>query len=294
MTEALAALTQINLNDLVDAFGWQHQPVLAELVRRLFHRAARDFARQMLFFDAAIGSRGLTEAACLTERFYVRDVQLFGADCIPDGPTLFLANHPGMTDTLALFAALARPDLRIIALNRPFLLSLPNLSRQLLYLTDDPRERTALVRHVVRHLRSGGSVLTFPAGHTEPDPANYPGALESLQDWTDSATAFLRLAPETTVVPVCVRGVTWDKTTRTPLVRLRRAVDDRMLLASALQLLSNIVLGTRPVTVAVEVGAPIRARDLSSEDSSELHRAVIGSMRTLLSSRQRGQGISVL
>ncbi len=92
--------------------------------------------------------RGLAEAACLTERLYVRDVRVFGADCLPAGPCLFLANHPGMTDTLALFTALARPDLRVIALDRPFLLSLPNLSRQLYYVTDSPQERVSLVRRV--------------------------------------------------------------------------------------------------------------------------------------------------
>ena len=80
---------------------------------------------------------------------------------------------------LALFAALARPDLKVIALDRPFLLSLPNLSRQLYYVTDSPQERVSLVRRAYRHLRSGGSLLTFPAGHTEPDPDTYPGAVAS-------------------------------------------------------------------------------------------------------------------
>jgi 1-acyl-sn-glycerol-3-phosphate acyltransferase len=282
VSNALESLTQINLDDLVNAFGWQDSPLLSRLVRRVFLRPARDFAGQMLDFDHAIGTRGLAEAACLSERLYVRDVRVFGADSLPSGPCLFLANHPGMTDTLALFAALARPDLRVIALNRPFLLSLPNLSQQLYYVTDSTQERVSLVRRVHRHLRSGGSVLTFPAGHTEPDPDTYPGALTSLQSWMDSVGVFVRLAPEIAVVPVCVRGVSWDWAAHHPLTRLRRTVDDQQLLASAMQLLSNVVLHTRPVTVRIQIGDPIYARDLGSTDTAVIHRAVLGSMMSMI------------
>ena len=112
-------LTQINLDDLVNAFGWEHQP-------RPRHRphgpppARPGFARQMVDFDDAIGQRGLVEAACLTERLYVRDVRVFGAGCLPAGPCLFLANHPGMTDTLALFTALAAPICVLLLWIGPF------------------------------------------------------------------------------------------------------------------------------------------------------------------------------
>ncbi|MGE5072124.1 MAG: 1-acyl-sn-glycerol-3-phosphate acyltransferase [Anaerolineae bacterium] len=291
---ALDALTAINLDDLVNAFGWQGEPVLARLLRAVFGKAARDFARQMLDFDRLIATRGLPEAACITGRLYVRDVRLYGADCLPDGPAIFLANHPGLTDTLALFTALARPDLRVIALDRPFLLSLPNLSRQLLFVTDDPAERVTLVRRVHRHLRSGGSILTFPAGHTEPDPAVHSGAIDSLQSWTDSAGVFVRFAPETPIVPVCIRAVTWGQAARFPLVSMRRSLDDRQLLASALQLLANVVLHARPVTVQVQVGEPIYARQLGSTDTSVVHQAVLRGMKTLLAIKPAGSGISAL
>src|SRR5512142_81902 len=193
MADALDILTEINLDDLVNAFGLQRQVSLARLVRRVFVRPARDFAGQMLAFDANVGARGIAEAACLAERLYVRDVRIFGAEQLPDGPCIFLSNHPGMTDTLALLAAVGRPDLKAIALDRPFLMSLPNLTHHLFFLSDDPQQRVALVRHVGRHLQSGGSLITFPAGHTEPDPETYPGAIASLQSWTDSVGLFARL-----------------------------------------------------------------------------------------------------
>lgn len=292
--DALDALTAINLEDLVNAFGWQGQPLFARIVRAVFSKAARDFAGQMLEFDRLIGSRGLAEAACITGKLYVRDVRVHGVELLPSGPAIFLANHPGLTDTLAIFAALGRPDLRIIALDRPFLVSLPNLSRQLLFVTDEPSERVSLVRRVHRHLRAGGSVLTFPAGHTEPDPAVHRGAVEWLQAWTDSAGVFLRFAPETPIVPVSVRGVTWDKAARLPIVRLRRTEDDRQLLASALQLLASVALHARPVTVTIQIGQPIYARKIGSTDTPAVHEAVMRSMRGLLETQPVGLGVSAL
>ena len=123
-------------------------------------------------------------------------MRVFGADRLPDGPFLALSNHPGLTDTLALFTALGHPDLKIIALNRPFLLSLPNVSKQLFYVSDNSNERVAPVRRGSMHVRNGGSALTFPAGHSEPDPEVYAGAVESLASWTDSVGVFVRLAPD--------------------------------------------------------------------------------------------------
>ncbi len=292
--DALRDLTEINLGDLVNAFGWTRIPALVALSRVFFLPTAREFARQMLAFDATIGSRGLPEAGCRTEKLYVRDVRLYGAENLLDGPSLFLANHPGVTDTLALFAALGRPDLKVIALDRPFLLALPNLTRHLYFVTDEPHERAAMIRRGARHLRAGGSILTFPSGHTEPDPANYPGAMESLDSWADSATIFARLAPETPIVPLCVRGVTWDWAVNHPLARRRKEPLDHMLLATAFQLVANVALKMRPVTVTIQVGRPIYAQQLGTTDSAVLHRAVLDSMREMLQTPPRGDGVGAL
>jgi hypothetical protein len=291
---AADALTRINLDDLVDAFGWQGQPLLARALHRQFRRPARKFAEQMLAFDAAVGAHGLAEAARRLQRLYVRDVRVFGQERLPDGSILALANHPGMTDTLSAFAALGRADLKIIALDRPFLLSLPNVSSRLLFVTDDPNARVALVRRVSGHLRGGGSVLTFPAGHTEPDPDVYPGALKSLESWTESVGVFLRLAPETAVVPMLVRGVAWKWTAHHPITRLRRNRDDRELLASALQLLAMILFNLRPVSVIVQIGRPISVDELGTTDAHAIHQAVLSEMKRLIEADPEGEVRSVL
>ena len=219
----LAQLTAINLDDLVAAVGWQGTPRLAAALRRLFRGAAGTFARQILDLDRAAGNVGLPAAARESLPLYARGVRIFGREKLPaSGPLIAVANHPGMSDTLALFAAIARPDLRIIALNRPFLRVLPNISAHLLFVSQEAAHRVSAIRRASAHLRAGGSVLTFPAGHNEPDPDVYDGAAESLQSWTESAGVFLRLAPEARIVPIVVRSVLWDKIAHHPILRIKR------------------------------------------------------------------------
>lgn len=289
MRDRLSTLTEINLDDLVAAFGLRTRPALSWLLRRLFRRPAEQFAQRMLDFDAAIGERGLPEAARRAESTFVNGLQVLGAENLPAGALLAVANHPGMTDTLALLAALNRPDLKAIALNRPFLLTLRNLSRHMLYLPEEPADRTGLIRSAANHLRQGGALLTFPAGRNEPDPDVYPGAVEALGGWLDSASLFLRLAPETVVVPVCVRGVSWIFAARHPLLRLRKTQDDRQLLASAIQLLYQFILHARPVSPRVEFGRPI-SPTMNATTRGQLHGTILSEMERLIDHPQMSTG----
>jgi 1-acyl-sn-glycerol-3-phosphate acyltransferase len=292
--DQLDTFTAINLDDLVSSLGWQVRSLLARLVRPLFLGPARAFARHLVAFDQAIGGRGLTEASRLLQRSYVRELRVHGLDHLPAGPVLILSNHPGLTDTVSLFVALNRPDLKIIALKRPFLEALTNMSKQLFYVLDDPASRMGLVRRVSAHLRGGGAVLTFPAGHIEPDPQVYPGAVQSLQSWTDSVGVFVRMAPGTIIVPVVVRGVVWDKAARHPLLALKRTRQEKERLASAIQLLATVVFGIRPVTVTVQIGRPIDPGEHGGRDTAALHRAVLAEMRSLIDNPAEGPGVSAL
>ncbi len=296
MSEALAALTETNLDDLVAAFGWQTRVSLAKAVRRIFYRAAYKFSLQMLAFDEAVARGGLPAGARHALYYYVQDVKLFGGETLPeDGPVLFLSNHPGMTDTLCLFAAIARPDLRIIAFNRPFLRSLPNVSEHLFYISDDPGTRMGAVKKAAAHLRNGGALLTFPAGQIEPDPNVYPGAAESLEDWTSSAGVFLRFAPQTKVIPTLVRSVLWDKAVKHPLTRFKQDRMDRERLGAAFQLLAHVVFDLRPLTASVQFGPSLCLdSSASTNDLSAFHTALLGRMRFLIENPPTGMGVSAL
>ena len=288
-------LTNINLDDLVIAFGWQDRPTLSIFLRSLFRGAAGKFADQMLDFDRQVRLSGLPEGAGRSLQSFVRDVRLFGREnLLPSGPVLYLSNHPGMTDTLCLFAALRRPDLQIIALRRPFLQALPGISEHLIYISDNPGERIGAVRKASTHLRNGGALLTFPAGKIEPDPDVYPGALASLETWQDSVGVFMRFAPQTQIVPLLVRNVLWEKAVRHPLTRLVSGGEARERLGASLQLLAQMLFNLRPVTVKIQVAPPIGLAEIGSTQTAAIHTVVLERMRRLVQNPPAGQGVSLL
>jgi 1-acyl-sn-glycerol-3-phosphate acyltransferase len=280
------ALTQINLDDFLESLGLAHLRRGRGPLRWLFRPAARRFAHVIAEFDKEVGERGLQAGSELILRRMTRKLEVAGRENIPaDGPTLILANHPGITDTVALFASLPRPDLRVIASARPFLEALTHVSRQMIYIPTEGGDRMAVMRAAVSQLRQGRAVLTFPAGEIEPDPAalGVPGAVASLQNWSHSIGLFARLVPQTRIVPAIVSGVVSPAALRNPLIRLRRARKDRERMAVALQIMFTAY---QNVTVRVAFGPPLTAAGLiaASADAAAITRLVAERARRLIES----------
>jgi len=292
----LDTLTQINLDDLVSSFGWEKYPLLASALRRVFIHPAQKFAHHMVEFDNAVGQVGLGEAARqVLRKRYIQDLRVQGQENIPaNGPVLFLSNHPGMVDTLALFSVIQRNDLRIIAEHRPFLISLVNVSKQLSYISDDSAERIRTTRQISSHLRNGGSALTFPAGEIEPDPAIYDDAIDSLNNWTDSAGVFIRFARDLKIVPVLVSGVIWGKAAKHFLTRIKRTRIEREKLGAAFQILPIMLNDARPTTVHVQFAKPITLDEVGSTDTRAIHEVILDRMRGLIQNKPTDKGVSAL
>lgn len=283
--DKIRALKEVNLQDLFESFGLQDLRRGRGLLRAVFHPAARRFARQMVVFDEMTGTADLQTAASYTLRGYTARLEVSGQEHLPEhGPLLILSNHPGMVDTLVLFSTLPRRDLKVVAAERPFLRALHNVSRQLLYISDDPGQRMTVVRTAAAHLRRGGAVLTFPAGEIEPDPATRSGALESLAGWSDSVALFARLAPDVQIVTAIVSGVIWPGTLDHPLTRLRSQRQDQERLGATLQVLIQTLLPFyRPVTTRVAYSSPIPGRDFDDgRDAAGLMHAIRTSARELI------------
>lgn len=281
----LKTLTQVNTSDFLSSFGLGSFPLARNLLQVLSWLPARRFARQMLEFDRQVGVDGLRLASRHALARYTQPVQINGQEHIPSsGPVLVLSNHPGMSDTLVLFTSLPRPDLRIIASERPFLQSLPNVSRHLIYVSEDASQRMGVVRSAVAHLRQGGAILTFPAGEIEPDPACMPGAETSLVDWSDSITIFARMIPELKIVTAIVSSVVWPAAMYHPLTHLRRKQFDRERLGAALQILVQMVLPKyRPVAPQVTFGPAIHMAELAvRDDPTKLLSAIRYQARQLI------------
>jgi 1-acyl-sn-glycerol-3-phosphate acyltransferase len=262
--DALASLTDINLEDMVVAFGWQDFKFGRWFAGILFRKWAEKFSQEVLDFDFGVSQGGLKLGADRMLPGMVQEVRIAGEVHIPEnGPVLILSNHPGMSDTLALFSSIPRFDLKVLAAERPFLKNLPETRKYLLFIPEDLEGRAEALRRAASHLRAGGALLTFPAGEIEPDPAVLSGAVESLKFWNPSTGVFVRLVPELTIVPAIVSGVLAWQSLKHPITSLRRRPKDRERLAAALQLIYHEIWPNLwPVFVNVRFGNPIRADEL--------------------------------
>jgi Acyltransferase len=271
-------LTELCVEDLICAFGLGGVSHGRALIESISCIPARRLARQILTYDRIVGESGLGTGGAWALKRLSRNTSIEGQENVPlRGPLLLVSNHPGLADAVALFAATPRDDLRVIAADRPFLKVLPNTSRHLLSVAETSEGRPGVVRAAARHLRGGGSVLTFPGGRIEPDPAILPGAVEALNRWSSSGDLFARLVPELVVVPVVVSGVISPSALRNPLIHLRRRRRDREWLAATLQVL---VPALRNVDARVEFGNPLYAEPGAVGD------AVIEETRRLMEDRK--------
>jgi 1-acyl-sn-glycerol-3-phosphate acyltransferase len=280
--EQLETLTRLNADDLLEALGLGSVRRGRLLLRGLCRPMARGLAERVVTYDRLVGRQGLPPGAAWALRHFVGRVEVAGDEQIPaEGPLLVVANHPGLSDTLALFSGLRRADLRVVAADWPFFRALPHTSRHLIYLPPHAAGRRDVVRQVVAHLREGGAVLAFPRGELEPDPAVLPGAVESLRRWSRSIGLFLRLVPEARIMPAVVSGVLSAEAQRHPITRLRRHPRDRKRLGEMLQIL---VPAYRRVTVRVAFGPAIRAEDLlaRSADIGALTELVVAQAGSLI------------
>lgn len=282
--DLLDVLTDINIDDLLDAAGlrsWQRTPL-----RHLFRAPARRFAQLAHAFDQRVGAQGLAAGSAWLLQQMTAGLDLGGSSQVPgSGPLLLLANHPGMTDTVALLSALARrPDLRVVAADRPFLRALPCVARSLILLPEDGGGHLAVLRAATAHLQQGGALLSFPAGRIEPDPVTAgPGrALRALDHWSHSAALLLRRVPQAQWLVALVGNVVSADAQRHPLTWLRRSEADKEKLAAALQVALPRYHG---LTARIAFGAPMP----SMGDAAALQTAVTAQARRLIADLQRGR-----
>lgn len=283
-SEQVEILTRVCGDELLDAFGLGAAGLWRRPLELLSRLPARRLARQVATYDEVVGESGLAAGGAWAVERMARHAAVEARENVPpEGPLLLVANHPGLADALALFAAVPRRDLRVVAAERPFLAALPNTSRHLIPVSEtSPAKRFEAVRSVTRHLKRGGAVLTFPGGKIEPDPAVLPGAVEALERWSESLDLFARLVPGLTVVPAVVSGVLSPAALRNPLTFVRRRPRDREWLAASIQLMMPAL---RNVTTRVAFGRPVRVEDVPD---GKIREAVLREARRLIEDRGVG------
>lgn len=248
-------LTAMNIVDLQKSFKVDQRPLLRQIVAVLGWWPAWRLAVSMAACDKLAGQQSLAAAGQVIVDRYATQVEYMDTSHIPrTGAVLICANHPGMVDTSALFVAINRADILVIAADRPLLRALPNVAARLIRVPDDVAGRAQAMRVAVRHLQSGGALLTFPAGHIEPDPAVMDDAATTLADWSGVTGLFCRVIPQLPVVGVLVSGVISARALQNWWVRRMPVRKDRDWFAATLQL---IVPWYRAALVRVRCAAPL-------------------------------------
>lgn len=289
--EQLRALTRICTDALLEAFGlcrrWTEVPgsresslrrIRTRTVEPLCRLPAVRLARQVAFYDGIVGEGGLRAGGAWAVQRLSRSLAVSGAGDTPaEGPVLVVSNHPGLADSLSLFAAIPTEDLRVIAAERAFLRALPNTSRYLLPVDTSLGGGLAGLRKASRHLKRGGALLTFPKGGIEADPASVPGAEASLESWGRSL--FARLTPEAKVTPAIVSGVISPSALANPVTRLPQRPEDQRWLAASLQVL---VPTLRDVHTEVRFGRPVSPSVNCGRDTARTSEEVLREARRMI------------
>lgn len=257
----VADLSQTVSQEIWKVLGLAPDSRLGALLYPLVSAPTRRFAELAAAFDHSVAELGFLEAVRGVLPRFLAGVEVSGHGHLPDrGPLMVVANHPGGADALAVAANLQRSDLKIVVSALPFIRSLPNAARHLIYTTLDPHQRMEVVRSSIRHLRQGGALLIFPRGVVEPDPAVLPGASESLADWSPSLGIIARAVPQLEIVNAIVSGVLARTSLRHPLTRLRREPRERQKLAEIVQVIQQLLFPRRPAIHArLSFGRPLPA-----------------------------------
>lgn len=237
-----SSLLEDLLKDLVNS----RRDWLARLFSLLAWPSVTRFAKISAIFDDYVNNFGFNEAMRRIMPYFISDLRVRGENNVPqEGPLLVISNHPGTYDSIAISAALPRNDLKIIASGYPFLKRLPAASQHLIFVSNDIQERMTTIRNAIRHLQQGSSLLIFPSGRVEPDPAVLPGASQAMSAWSPSLELILRRAPDTQILVTIASGVLSPLYLNHPLIKFWREKRDPQTVAEVIQILIQMVFPNR-------------------------------------------------
>ena len=247
---------------VVEAFCFSH-PALNATLHILCAPFILELTRLGMKMEAMIARDGhLRGASKWLVKIAARALHVQGAENVPtSGPVLFLGNHAGLGDAFALLAASPRRDTQVLAYDFGILPGLGEMRRHVIVV--DKRAPYSAMRESLRHLRRGKSLLLFPRGEIEDDPAlALEPALASLSEWSRSIEFFARHAPDLTILPCAVGGVISRRALRNPVVRQYRDEDTRNFLAATFQMMFPCY---RDPVISLHFGRPLRGESASHE-----------------------------
>ena len=275
-TPPIEEIAREAIRDISQVFHFKPDSWWYALANRLLKVPATKFAALIRSADLKVGTQSLWEAARDLLPQFSGGWDLKKEKEVPkEGPLLVIANHPGNIDSVATLAALERPDVHMVANDRPLLRALPNTSEHLFFLDPNDSARVDVLRGLVKLLDDGQTVVLFPSGCLEPDPALYAGGLESLKKWSESLGVLLSKVPESMVQLILTQNVLTREAWEHPITRLAKTDRKKHQVGMILQIIVQSLFDRWKLPVKMTMPAPIPAESLSSSmDWRSLNTAI--------------------
>lgn len=216
-------------------------------------------------FDRITQEEGIPQAAKWVLQYFCSRVFVVGSERIPTkGPLLISSNHPGTVDGVVILSQLPRNDIVWLSGQIPFFANLPNASDHMLFVSKhDHASRINALRRGIIHLRNGGVLLDFGAGHFEPDPAFSSESRELMDQWMEGAGFFLRHVPGLQILPTVVSGVISPAWANTCFRFLRKRQVDRLRIINFSQVIAQLLYpGKYLVNPSISFAPPFTLDDL--------------------------------
>jgi len=264
-------IRQSMIEEIYNAIGLPDRSWLRLALAPIAWAPAQRFAGLIVECERCAERSDFRQAARqLMERF-ISGAIVQGEGNVPlEGPLLIASNHPGAVDGLAIASSLPRADLKIVVSGSPFFQKLVYLREHLILTGRDPHGQMLVLRNAIRQLREGGTVLLFPSGRVDPDPAVFPSAWRSIDDWSPSVGKLLEKVPATRLLVSVVSGVLAAECMNNPLVRLRKGTWEKRRLAEYIQIIQQLLLGRRyPLEPLVSFGEALTLAEIRLEEKVE-------------------------
>jgi hypothetical protein len=286
LTPDVKVVTHALYSQLMSVMGLKHPNWITRCLYPIFQLPAQRMSGLLVELDRNIAKIGWNNAVNLFLGYFTGKVRILGSVQMPkDGPLMVVCNHPAAYDLVILAAYTRRDDLKIIASDIPIIQLMPNIADHIIPVPYHIPTRLHTIRSSILHLKNEGSILIFPRGNVEPDPAISPGAEQSLSGWSASIELFLRQVPQTTTVVAAISGVLSGDWYKSPLINLWKKYEQRQKVAEIFQIASQLFIGKTPTsTPLISFSSPLSVDDLGGVDSPEgnLFASLIQQERNLL------------